>query len=454
MAVQKTRSFFILFFIILPLLIVGTEAKSPVPSYQTSGITPPLVKKDTLLNELQLMTIEQPGTRDVSIRVRINSGALFDLLGKGGMADLTAGMLLRGGGGLTAENIKDIVEQVGIRISAEVAWDCTDLHLSGPPDALDDMFDLLGRLLIFPAFDQKELDSLKAQRLSQLRSEEGNIALEVKRKAMEAVFGNHPLGKPERGTAESLQKISRDDLLYFHKKYYLANNATLIAVGGVTAEQVTKLARTRLGAWMKGDKIAPMFRAPDAQAARRVLIIDRPEARTTYCTVAQVGFSRRAEDYFAAFVMAEVLKARMEKAEGIQFESRALLIDGPIAWTITSSPSDTGSRVEKSLTNLIALQTTAPSKEEVDLAKTHVVSAFEAQVQNKPAELLLDVELYKLGKDYLLTYMHRVNAVSPTEVQKAAQKYLKPQAVSVVILGEAKSLEGEVRKLGAVTVTP
>ena len=129
---------------------------------QTSPLVVPIVKRDSLLNGLQLITLEQPGTGSVSAHLRINSGSLFDLAGKGGLADLTAGMLLRGAGGLTARNMADSVEQLGLTVKVTAGWDSTDIVISGPADSLDSIFDLLGRLLITPSFDQKELDALKA----------------------------------------------------------------------------------------------------------------------------------------------------------------------------------------------------------------------------------------------------------------------------------------------------
>jgi predicted Zn-dependent peptidase len=90
---------------------------------QASPFVLPIVKRDWLLNGLQLITLEHQNTGRVSVHVRINSGALFDLAGKGGLADITAGMLLKGGGGLVAKNLADTVEQSGLTLNVTVGWD-------------------------------------------------------------------------------------------------------------------------------------------------------------------------------------------------------------------------------------------------------------------------------------------------------------------------------------------
>ncbi|HEX8087746.1 MAG TPA: pitrilysin family protein, partial [Blastocatellia bacterium] len=267
----------------------------------------PILKRDSLLNGLQLIVMEQKGAGNVTAHLRLNSGAMFDLSGKGGLADITAGMLLKGGGGLSAKNVSDTVEQSGLSVNVRVGWDATDIVLSGPADTLDTMFDLLGRLIITPAFDQKELDALKAQRAAALKVEQGDEGELVRRKALEAVFEAHPFGHPLRGTAESVAQITRQDLGYYHTKFYTANNAGLIVSGDATAEQVTRLARSRLGSWKKGERVPASFRPPELQKARRIFIIDRPGSESSLAAIAQPGLSRRAEDYFAAVVMSDLL---------------------------------------------------------------------------------------------------------------------------------------------------
>jgi zinc protease len=83
-----------------------------------------------------------------------------------------------------------------------------------------------------------------------------------------------------------------------------------------------------------------------------------------------------------------------------------------------------------------------------------LVARYAEHLKSNPADVLFDVELYGLGRDYLITYADRVNLITPAEVQKAAQKYLKPQTVAIVIAGNAKAMEGDLKKLGNVTITP
>lgn len=427
---------------------------------QASPFVLPILKRDSLLNGLQLIVMEQPGTGAVTTHLRVNNGAMFDLAGKGGLADITAGMLLKGGGGLSAGNVADTVEQSRLSVNVRVGWDTTDIVFSGPADALDTIFELLGRLTITPAFDQKELDLLKSQRINALKSEQGDDGEMVKRKALEAVFGTHPFGHPARGTAESIAQITRQDLSYYHSKFYTANNAGLLVSGDTSAEQVTRLARARLGSWKKGEIIPASFRPPEPQQSRKIIIIDRPASTSTHAAIAQTGISRRADDYLAAMVMGDLLgHANNELAAKIPGASFETDIDtrwlaGPLIVRIKAPPSEMASVINRAIEAMSAMQSALPTVEQVEAAKARLIASMadRLRTQEGTASVIFEIETYGLGRDYLLNFAGRVNAITPQDVQRAAQNYLKPQSVATVIAGPASQVEDTLKKLGAVTV--
>ena len=440
--------------------LAAQEYRGTTDNKQTAGLVLPTVKRDSLLNGLQLVVLEQRGTGTVSVRLRVNSGAMFDLVDKGGLADLTAGMLLKGGAGYDAKGVVAAVEQLGLSVNVTVGWDSTDLTVSGPAEALDAIFDLLGRLVVTPAFDQKEFDALKAERIAALKADSANVESSLKRRAVEAVFGAHPFGRPVRGTAESVAKIIRADLSFYHKRYYLANNSILVITGDATPEDVTRLARSRLGSWKKGEKIAATFRAPDPQTARKVLILDSQDSQVSQATISQIGVSRRAADYYAAMILGEVLNqsgatlANPESGAGIQTEMDGRYLAGPLFLNVKSSPSGITPAIESALAMITRLQEGAPTIEQVEAAKNRAIATFTERLRTKEgaAEVILDIELYGLGRDYMINFADRVRAVTPADVLQAAKTYLRPQSVAIVVHGPASQLEAPLKKIGAVTV--
>lgn len=436
--------------------VLGSSSLHP----QTSPFVLPIVKRDSLLNGLHLITLEQPRTGKISVHLRINNGALFDLAGKGGLADITVAMLLKGGGGLGAKNVSETLEQAGLSLNANAGWDSTDIAISGPADSLETIFDLLGKLLVTPSFEQKELDALKLTRVAALKQEATDNSLGVRRKALEALFGSYPLGRSIRGTAESIGQISRQDVVYYYKRFYIANSSELFVSGDATAEEVTKLARSKLGAWKKGEKVPPTFRPPEVQSARRVFILDREEERGTQAAVAQIGPSRRADDYFAAVIMADVLSQQVSKITSVHTgttvstELDARLLAGPLLVNIKSAPGDLSGDLDVVLETMTRMQASPPTSDRVEAAKARLIGSMAERLKDPDgaAEVILDIETYGLGRDYVINFADRVNAITPSDVQRAAQVYLKPQSVTIVLAGPASRFESPMKKIGVVAV--
>jgi zinc protease len=420
----------------------------------------PIVKRDSLLNGLQLITLEQQNTGSVSTHLRINSGALFDLAGKGGLADATAGMLLKGGGGLNPKSLANIVEQSGLTVNVTVGWDSTDIFISGPADSLETIFDLLGKLLITPSFDQKDLDALKSDRIAASSKEARDDSVAVRRKALEGVFGSYPFGRPARGSPESIGQIARQDLIYFHNRFYVANNSELIVIGDATADQVTRLARSKLGAWKKAERVAATFRSTEAPVARRVFILDRSDDGPARAAIAQIGLSRRAEDYLAAVVMVDVLGqqvsavASVHSGTSVQNDLEAHIVAGPLVVGIKSDPADLIGDLEVVLDTMSGMQKSQPTGEQVEAAKSRLITAMAERLKTPEgaAGIILDIETYGLGRDYVIRFAERVNAIASADVLRAAQTYLKPQSVTVVVAGVASRFEGSLKKLGSVAI--
>jgi zinc protease len=428
---------------------------------QSSPFVLPIVKRDSLLNGLQLITLEQQGAGSVWAHLRINSGALFDLAGKGGLADITAGMLLKGGGGLTAKNISDTVEQLGLTVNVTTGWDSTDIIIRGPADTLDSVFDLLGKMVISPTFEQKEIEPIKQARATALSTEVQEDAIAARRKALEVIYGSHPFGRPVHGTPESIAQISRQDLIYFHNRFYIANNSQLIVSGDATSDQVTKLGRSKLGAWKKGEKVPPTFKPADAQSARRIIIIDRPEGQPAQAVVAQPGLSRRADDYFAALVMSDVLGRQISQITSVHETTKtasdleARLLAGPLIVSVKATAGDLAGDLSVVLDVMSGLQANPPTNDRIEAAKARLITAMADRLKTPAgaAEVVLDIETFGLGRDYVINFADRVNAISPADVQRAAQNYLKPNSVTIVIVGPAIRFEGPMKKFGVVAVS-
>ena len=447
-----------LFWIVYSSSLSSAEERPVVQANHSAQASPfvlPIAKRDSLLNGLQLIVMEEPGSGRVAVQLRVNSGGVFDPAGKAGVAEITANLLFRGGGGFSAKNVSETIDQFGLTVTVTVGWDTSDIIINGPAEHIDAIFDLLSRVVVTPAFDQKELDALKAQRLDAVKAETAAESKVLLHKALEALYGSHPYGRPLAGTAGSLAQIARQDVSSFYSRFYLANNAELIVYGDTAAEQVTKQARAKLGTWKKGDVVSPDFRQPERLVANRAFLFDRTPAGNGLAVLAMYAVSRRAQDYFAAAMAVDILNQSLARA-GIGATARldARLLPGPLIIDVNSAPEKLAEQLKTIMDIMTGLQKDGLAAEQVEAARARLLSAMGERLHTNAtiATVILDIETYGLGRDYVLHFGERVNAVTPLDVQAAAREYLKPQAMVVVMSGPASILGTDTRRFGAVTV--
>jgi predicted Zn-dependent peptidase len=220
------------------------------------------------------------------------------------------------------------------------------------------------------------------------------------------------------------------------------------------------MARSKLGAWRKGEKVPPSFRPPETQPARRVFILDRSEEQAARAAIAQIGLSRRGEDYLAAVVMTDVLSQQVSKITAahagttVETDLEARLLAGPLFVNIKSVPSDLTGDLDVVLDTMARMRTGPPSGDRVEAAKAKLIASMAERLKTPEgaAGIILDIETYGLGRDYIITFADRVTAITPADVQRAAQSYLKPQSVTIVIAGPAGRFETPMKKVGTVAV--
>lgn len=448
--------------VVIPFIAQTTvQNQSEIARTSSAAQGLPAIKRDWLLNGLQIMMIERPGTGRLRAQLRVNSGALFDLAGRGGLAELTARAMLKGGRGLAGRDLAEAIKQSDLKLTLAVTWDSTDLAIEAPADSLESAIDLLARLVVKPNFDPKEFESVKAGRIAELNGAPPDEMEVTKGRALEGLFGTHPFGRPERGGIDSISQISRADLLYYHSRFYIANNAELMVIGDVTADQVVRLTRAKLGTWRKGEKVPATFRPPEPQTSRQIVILDRAGAGPAKAALAQMGISRRTGDYYAALIMGEVLTALVKKADsstaavgGVRVSLEPRYIPGPLVFEVVAPTEKTGAVLEGILSAMHRLRAGQAPLDEIESAKQRIVSQFESRMNTIEgfAEANLDIELYGLGRDYLVHFTEWVEAVTPSEVQQASNKYLSPHAFTAVVSAPAAEVQPYLSPLGGVIV--
>jgi len=209
----------------------------------------PLAHRETLPNGAVLLVAERPAIPIVVVRVSMAGGAVRDPGDGAGLANLTAELLTRGTAHRSGPELDRAIEFVGGGLDAGAGRDGVTVTLSVLKKDLPLGLDLLGEVLREPTFPAEEMTRKVADIQASLRRAEQSPDTVAGRAIGPMMFPGHPYGRPAAGTVESVGKLTRDQVVAFHRLYYRPDGASIVVVGDVTTAEIRQALLQRLGGW-------------------------------------------------------------------------------------------------------------------------------------------------------------------------------------------------------------
>ena len=223
------------------------------------------------MNGLRILLWSRPGDESVLLKLRIHSGAAFDLAGKAGTMALLGDILFP-----DAATHDYFTQEMGGRLEVETNHDAINITLQGRAGDYDRIVDILRGALVTTPLTAENLASVRAARLKVLSETKSSPADVADHLIAERLLGSFPYAHAAGGTVESLTRIDRADLMLAREKFLSPNNATLVIVGGVDKVHAMRALRQLMGGWRRSDQLVPTtFRQPDPSDPR-ILIADSP----------------------------------------------------------------------------------------------------------------------------------------------------------------------------------
>jgi zinc protease len=435
--------------------------RPPRPLPATESTFPPYEVR-TLKNGLQVVAVlhhEQPA---VSIRLLVRAGGALDSTDKPGTAALAAALLDQGTTSRTAQELATAVDSVGGALGVGAGTDLTFVNAVFMKDSFDLGLRIVADVARNPAFRAEEIERQRQQMLSGLKVsyEDPDYIADVVFDRL--VYGFHPYGKPDGGTPASIPRITRDDLVAFHRAYFAPNNAILAIVGDVTAEEAFAGAERAFGDWQRveGIKIDPPSEPPPP--VRRVIVVDRPGAVQTEIRVGHLAVPRRHRDYMAFDLAARILGGegsnrlhRVLRSErgltyGAAADLESLKYAGDLVAETDTRSDATGQALRLIVDEFWRLQREPVMEGELKGAQDYLAGSFPLTIETPSAIALqvLNALFFGLDLDELQTFRERVNRVTPDDIQRVARQYLKPDRLSIVLVGDASSFASELESAG------
>jgi zinc protease len=275
------------------------------------------------------------------------------------------------------------------------------------------------------------------------------------------VFGFHPYGRPGPNSVEAIQRITRDDLVAFHKTWFVPNNSLLAIVGDLTHDEAFAAAEKAFGNWARAEVPALTFEEPPPPV-RRVVVVDRPGAVQTEIRVGQIGISRTNKDYVDVDMMMRILGGEganrlfgvLRSDRGLTYGAsanfRAYKFGGSfIAETDTQSET-TGQVLRLTVDEFFRLQKELVDPRELRGAQDYMSGNFPLGIET-PSSIAMQVLNYLffgLDPDNLETYREVVDQVSVADIQRVAKQFLFPDRLSIVLVGDASKFAGQLKAMG------
>ena len=437
----------------------AAAAQAQVKDWPSESAPPPLAARDvkfppyqirTLANGLQVIAVAHHEQPAVSLRLIIRAGGAQDPADKSGVATLVAALLDQGTATKDAEQIATSIDSIGGLIGTGAGSDLSFINAIVMKDSFAFGLDMVSDLARNPKFAPDELERQRQQILSGLKvgyEDPDYIAGMVFDRL---VYGFHPYGRPDSGTPESISSITRDDLVAFHKAWFGANNAILAIVGDITHEEAFAGAERAFGKWGRSEATAPKPVDPPPPT-RRVVVIDRPGAVQTEIRVGNVGLPRRHKDYLALDLainilggeggnrLHRVLRSDRGLTYGASADVNALKDTGNIVADTDTRSEVTGEALRLIVDEFWRLQRQRVQEPELADAQAYLTGSFPLTIETPSAIALqvLNAVFYGLDLNDLQTYRERVNAITPDDIQRVAREYLRPDRLSIVLVGDA-----------------
>ena len=430
-------------------------------------LTLPPVTTRTLSNGLTLHVVEQHELPIADFVLVVRAGGERDPRGKLGLATMTANLLTEGTTTRDALQIADQAAFLGVDLNATGGWDRTMVTLHTPTAQLDSALALMADVSLRPGFPAKELDRLKKERSTALLQQKDRPTVMANMAFNAIVFGEqHPYGRPLSGTEGSTQAITRTDVLRHYGTYFVPNNAALIVVGDVSADDVARRVERLFGTWKRGTVASASFPQAPATATTTVYLVDKPGAPQSSVRIGTVGVPRSTEDYFPLLVMNTILggsftsrlNQNLRETKGYTYGAGSSFDMRQVAGPFVASAEVTGAKTDSSLLEFFkeirAIRDTVPATE-LEKAKRYLQLQLPAQFETTGgvAGRLVPLVLYGLPLDYYNTYAQRLSAVTQSDVQRVASKYVDPSHLAVIVVGDRATVEPAVRAIGLGQVT-
>ena len=403
-----------------------------------------------------------------NITARIRTGAIYEPQEKAGLASLT-GYVIRSGGtvSMPPDKMNEELEFMAVSVETAIDRESGSANLSTLRKDIDKSLKIFADVLMNPAFPEDKIRMRKDEVVESIRRENDNPAQIAQREFRKIMYDSkHPYSRKVEGSLESIEKITRDDMIAFHKKYFHPNNIILGISGDFNKDEIVKKLNTVFAGWKKEEIQFPEVPKVDSRFEKAVFYVYK-DINQANVIMGHQGIHRKSPDYFPVMIMNFILgggsftariPGRIRSDEGLAYSAYSAFQTardiGIFFVSCQTKLESTNRAISIALEELEKIRKTPIDKEELTQAKETFMNQFvfrfttSASIVGQKA----DIEYEELPLNYLETYLDNVQAVTHEDVQRVARKYLHPDEIKILVVGDKEKFDKPLDSFGKVNV--
>jgi len=436
---------------------------------EAPDVTFPALQRAQLKNGVKVVLLERHSAPIVNVALAVDAGAASDSAAHAGTASLALDLLDKGSKTRDAFALSDALENLGARLSTATTPDLSLVRLQATSANLAPSLGVMADAALNPAFAQDQFALQKSRRLAQIGQEKAQPNSLALRLMPGLLYGaEHAYGKPASGFEASVQGVRRDDLAAWHAAWFRPASSTIVVTGDTSMAQLLPALEASFGRWQGGSAPAKQMASVAPTVGKRVILIDKPDAPQSTIVAAHVSQAYgQAEDLAIEPVMQNFggiatsrlnRNLRLDKHWSYGTSARLPEVRGQRPFYVLA-PVQTDKTVE-------AMREVADEVRGVAGARPLVGAEYASIMRNMTARLpgrfgtldalegaALSTVNLGLADDYWSRYAGGVRALSEQQLGAAAARFVKPDEVVWIVIGDLRRIEAGVRALGWGTVS-